>query len=241
MFTHNCGNLNPMSSLDGIEEALRVQVKPAIEVHKDHGKYVGEEMYHEAGYDSYLTARVMILLSAQLEAKGRYVVTESTPVKKRTSEVPEIKTSPGSMDWAQQRPPPLTQHLEAPAMQTSRFATKTMYEALMDQNDAPGSEDTTIIGSSFALNPNARPFPIASAADGALESSSSSIPTPLTPTKKSKRGAFQDNTAPVEGGELKIDSVMPPFASDFWRVYANKLRVFGTVEGLLDLDPGREE
>ena len=34
-------------------------------------------------------------------------------------------------------------------------------------------------------------------------------------------------------------TLMPPFSSDFWRVYGNKLRVFGTVEGVCDLNPER--
>lgn len=36
-------------------------------------KYLSGEYFHEAGYDSYLTARVMILLSVKLEAEGMYV------------------------------------------------------------------------------------------------------------------------------------------------------------------------
>jgi poly(A)-specific ribonuclease len=30
---------------------------------------------------------------------------------------------------------------------------------------------------------------------------------------------------------------MPRFGTEFWRIYGNKLRVFGTSEGLFDLDP----
>ena len=32
-----------------------------------------------------------------------------------------------------------------------------------------------------------------------------------------------------------IVNMMPPLETDFWRVYANKLRLFGTVEGMLSL------
>ena len=205
MFTHNCGNLNPMSSLDGIEEALRSQASPKIEVHKEHQKYVGEDMYHEAGYDSYLTARVMILLSAQLEAKGSYVA-DSVPG------TPAVAT-PKSMPSQSPKSP----------VEASRFATKTMYEALMS-DDATGTDDTTIVGSSFALNPNARPFPIA-ATEG---------------TSQARSPGSEGKSKPNKHTQIKIDSVMPPFDSDFWRVYANKLRVFGTKEGLLDLDPQRK-
>ena len=43
------------------------------EIHNDHPKYDSRTAYHEAGYDSYLTARVLIRKSAELESSGTYV------------------------------------------------------------------------------------------------------------------------------------------------------------------------
>lgn len=40
---------------------------------------------------------------------------------------------------------------------------------------------------------------------------------------------------PMPEVESRRDGMMPAFHSDFWRVYGNKLRVFGTVEGVCDL------
>lgn len=34
---------------------------------------------------------------------------------------------------------------------------------------------------------------------------------------------------------IQRPEMMPPFDSRFWKTYGNKLRVFGTVEGLCDL------
>ena len=45
----------------------------SVELHPEHTKYVGGDFFHTAGYDAYLTARVMILLSAELEAAGVYL------------------------------------------------------------------------------------------------------------------------------------------------------------------------
>jgi poly(A)-specific ribonuclease len=42
-------------------------------------------------------------------------------------------------------------------------------------------------------------------------------------------------TAPNE--TLPGGDGMPRFGTEFWRIYGNKLRVFGTSEGLFDLDP----
>jgi len=36
--------------------------------------------------------------------------------------------------------------------------------------------------------------------------------------------------------EREVGTVMPSFKSDFWKVYGNKLRVFGTLEGVAILD-----
>jgi poly(A)-specific ribonuclease len=117
----------------------------------------------------------------------------------------------------------------SPPKVTSRFATKTLFDALADvDGHEEQNGDTVIIGSSFALNPNARPFPIVSVAvDGASDGAVLEASSPRKGAKKPKVS------------ELKIDAIMPPFNTDFWRVYANKLRVFGTAEGLLDLDPAR--
>lgn len=71
--THNCGDLIPASSLPDIEAMLRSQQKPELILHNDYGKYAKYELPHEAGYDSYLTARVVIQLSTRLEALGTYV------------------------------------------------------------------------------------------------------------------------------------------------------------------------
>lgn len=41
---------------------------------------------------------------------------------------------------------------------------------------------------------------------------------------------FKPRQQPVQSTRL-----MPPFGTDFWRVYRNKLRVFGTTEGVCHL------
>jgi hypothetical protein len=106
-----------------------------------------QEVPHEAGYDSYLTARVIILLSAKLEAAGNYLSDD-------------------------------------------------------DGGGVPLTADGQILIQTglgaFTLDPSARSF------------------------KDQKKDAF-----------------MPSFESDFWRVYANRLRVFGTEERVLELDPTR--
>lgn len=239
LFTHNCGNLNPASSLDAIEEGLRNEESPRIEMQEGYTKYVDEEMYHEAGYDSFLTARVMILLSSQLERKGSYLPDDSAPDPSPKS--PKNKHKGGAIVQTNAISPskgvsPITasptvgisssdasqlqnKQQPSPAKVTSRFATKTLFEALASTGDDKDNNDeededrkSAVVGSSFALDPSARPFPI---------------------TDSGSHAAVNEETT------AERDAFMPPFNSDFWRVYANRLRVFGTVEGMLDLDPDR--
>ncbi|KAF2144217.1 uncharacterized protein K452DRAFT_285466 [Aplosporella prunicola CBS 121167] len=73
MATHNCGDINPASALEQIEEKLRSQPKPVLETHGAHRKYHTHEAFHEAGYDSFLTANIMVRLSAKLSAAGTYL------------------------------------------------------------------------------------------------------------------------------------------------------------------------
>jgi hypothetical protein len=73
MATHNCGSINPKSSLAEINESMMKLPTPAIKIHPQHFKYSATKVDHEAGYDSMLTAQVFIKLSAQLhrEMAGR--------------------------------------------------------------------------------------------------------------------------------------------------------------------------
>lgn len=212
--THNCGDINPASSLQEIELELQTQETPKVELHKQHAKYANQEAFHEAGYDSYLTALVAIRLASKLENDGGHVkeakkakedksITKSEPrptggltgvfksivgggmsVLAPSSHVTPAATSKPSRQTQQNQP-------KTPA--AGRFSTANMYERLgaMSVNDNTSSND-----------------------EGALDGAAQS----------------QESLPPM--------TAMPPFASDFWKVYGNKLRVFGTVEGLLDLTSG---
>lgn len=217
---------------------------------REHSKYVTEEHHHEAGYDSYLTARIMILLSAKLEAAGTYVEDETTlsprssnatsppttPSKKNetpgTSLVSALMNSTKAMQiddtTASKTPSPMAK---------SRYASRTMFDALESTSD--NQEASTIAGANFALNPTARPFPIAATGDGAADSPGGSSGKKSSSSRKSKEMKSPKGKGKVAEKEPVLDAQMPPFNTDFWRLYANRLRVFGTVEGLLDLDPMR--
>ncbi|KAL3473972.1 CAF1 family ribonuclease [Aspergillus californicus] len=64
--THDCGSINPTSSLQEINDSLLKIPKPTMSIHQHFARYNNQKVDHEAGYDSLLTAQVFIKLSAQL-------------------------------------------------------------------------------------------------------------------------------------------------------------------------------
>lgn len=264
--THNCGNINPASSLEQIEETLRTQEIPVIHTHPHHTKYVNKEAFHEAGYDSLLTARIMILLSANLEAAGTYVP-EAADARATSPSDEDYDTAPEEFDdeplgegpdgngptpisdFKISRNPTKTADIQAMANSkvakpnkskkktngtrtpsSSRFATGTMFDALVDKDSSPErlvqSKEATGKPShqkKSSLNPTAPAF---------------GYPPWITKRTSDFRVA---TASQQKDKENEVQPLMPPFDCDFWRVYANKLRVFGTVERFLDLDPLRAE
>ncbi|RMZ89603.1 hypothetical protein DV736_g3164, partial [Chaetothyriales sp. CBS 134916] len=61
------------TSLEEVELDLKRQESPKIHVPAEYDRYAYTSKYHEAGYDSLLTARVAIKLSAKLEREHEYV------------------------------------------------------------------------------------------------------------------------------------------------------------------------
>ncbi|KAE9990704.1 hypothetical protein EG327_001051 [Venturia inaequalis] len=266
--THNCGNINPASSLEQIEETLRTQETPVIHTHPYHTKYVNKEAFHEAGYDSLLTARVMILLSANLEAAGTYVP-EVADMRATSPSDEDYDTAPEEFDdqplgegpdgngptpiddlkmgrsqTKQKTINDLKAEIQAVANSTgpksssksrkkanasritssSRFATGTMFDALVDED-----------------LPQERPVQSNKASHQKKSSLDPTAPSFGSPSWRTKRTSdFRVATASQKKDkDNEVQPLMPPFECDFWRVYANKLRVFGTVERFLDLDPLR--
>ncbi|KAI9712040.1 MAG: hypothetical protein M1820_001749 [Bogoriella megaspora] len=72
MYTHGFGTMKPSSSLQDVYDVLGEPEYPKIEVQPGYGKYSDRSPYHEAGFDAFVTAQVLLRLSTQLEASGSY-------------------------------------------------------------------------------------------------------------------------------------------------------------------------
>ncbi|KAK3067799.1 hypothetical protein LTR53_015110 [Teratosphaeriaceae sp. CCFEE 6253] len=219
MSTHNCGDISPVSSLEQIATQLSEQETPVLEVAADHKKYEAVEAYHEAGYDSFLTAQIAVRLGSKLEAAGAYV---DVGEKGSPSKKPGKNGTPKRKDtgWALAAPF-VSQHTNGAPPPSANLAPDLATLTLTAPPEEPGFTpsdptadwkshgDPTIIGA-------ADPFFV------------------YDPRDRHHRYRAPQAAGHIEGG-------MPAFDADFWRVYGNKLRVFGTEEGVCGLSPPEEE
>ena len=198
MSTHNCGDVNPASSLEQIASLLSAQPTPVMEVDKEHKKYQGVDSLHEAGYDSFLTAQIAVRLSAKLEKEGSYVDTVAVGEE---SKAENLSNGVNGLKLAE-----------------------TTLDAHTDH-----TEDVTSTTSSDGFTPSVEGAKWKRRGDATLPNPDPSDPFDYSP-RDLKHHLRDDRKAEgFEGG-------MPRFTSDFWRTYGNKLRVFGTDEGVCLLD-----
>ncbi|KAF2497798.1 CAF1-domain-containing protein [Lophium mytilinum] len=262
--THNCGDISPFSSLEQIEEKVRLQRLPDIQIHQDHTKYVqGTDSFHEAGYDSLLTANIMIRLSAKLESEGKYIE-ETVLSEDEWFEAPEDLTGGVALN-VDDGPSPEKESLHGftadlnPA--NSTFSALNSLAPPFRPQNASGTEKTSKKGDTGKLKGKAASrFAMATKFDQlrieeeAELSSDSSLTQAQTTHPVDEWGNHPDDGSPSQAWDFNEPAqphegpyalpeaekkapmvVMPQFGSDFWRVYGNKLRVFGTEEGILEL------
>lgn len=182
MSTHNCGDISPASSLEQIAEQLSRIERPVVETDGEHGKYTDVEAFHEAGYDSFLTAQILVRLSAKLEGEGEYVDAVEEGVA--GLRLGEVEGGDGQVE-------------------EEGFTPSEVNGRWRDHGDATVGKGRA--GDPFVYETGVREH----------------------------RGVDRRGEKMVGG--------MPRFGSDFWRVYGNRLRVFGTQEGVCVLDGGGVE
>lgn len=200
--THNCGDIPPASSLQEIADQLQRQEKPRVETPQTHAKYVGRTSFHEAGYDSYLTALVAIRLSAKLEHEQRYA--------EQPKEEPTGHNGNGN-------------GVLKNVMKTSvsLFAPSSGFRADVGDSDTSSEAKKSSGTASTSRFTSVNVFEKL----GMLSFSDDS---------RSEGSEYADVATKVAEATPSMTK-MPDFQLDFWNVYGNKLRMFGTVDGMLDV------
>lgn len=206
MSTHNCGDINPVSSLEQIAAQLSAQKAPNVEVAAEHRKYEEVEAFHEAGFDSFLTAQIAVRLSSKLEKAGAYVDSDGVGSKVTnaiTNGVSGLKLTDANL--AAHGKPALTHATNG--AEPAGF-TPSVPGAQWKRKGDPTVPTTSGANDPYTYNP--------------------------TDLKHRYTGPRDWNGEFAK--EAVISGGMPGLGSDFWRVYGNKLRVFGTEEGVCKLN-----
>ncbi|USP77590.1 uncharacterized protein yc1106_04864 [Curvularia clavata] len=230
------GDLNASPTLQDIAQGLSNQPLPEIITHPDHPKYQDIEAFHEAGYDSLLTATIMIKLAARLGVErgekilppllklsanisnGHIGAAPSEDVQDFIKDGREKVQKPVPLPPVQSPQPKKQQKKSKQATKNAepqRFQTKNVFDAL----------------SEMSLNP-----------DGSSSSTDDDEQSPIQNKENTTHSTWNDqanqatgsNTAwtPLEQMERRPMELIPHFDSKFWSEFGNTLRVFGTEEAV---------
>jgi len=274
--THYNTDPNPRSGLDELDADYGKNPVPIIgklylelvrrhaltsylELHPEHLNYKGMAYAHEAGYDSFTTAKVLIRLAAKLEAAGHYVTKEYIQSESGGWHTPP-ESAGALIDFGSE-----SQHGES---STKEHGLKS------DQSISQGArlaEVTNLAPTAATILPAKKPKkpkkpkkeaqkPYSAFAhagrfdllgesnmDGANDGVDVEDMKPDDENTPLQEAAPQpdiwDLPAPpvketVGTSDKPVSKFMPDWESVFWNVYGNKLRVYGTVEEMCDLMSG---
>jgi poly(A)-specific ribonuclease len=217
-------------------------------LHDDHQKYSEGGQLHEAGYDSYLTAKILIKLSTHLRQSGghqdwdeQYSTTDEeyfTPSEGEEESVSSIKKSGAGSPI----PPKKLQYLQngshVPHITSLDGVSDTISLMSFDNPLSKPKAVPEVTSNGKGILPS-----VAHATNfDALKDLTEEVLTPKKKGPRRRQGRAKSaqrsliDEHPVSRTGLN-DGLMPQFGDPFWKVYGNKLRVFGTVEGVCNLNP----
>ena len=191
------------------------KIRP-IETHRDHARYYDSQkaLHHEAGYDSFLTAKVMIRLSARLEASSHYVGHSARKDGPRIPQVTQGRRPDQGGSWLNGMWNAASSAVGYPN-NTTTVEGSTSPSFLIDDTDDFELPKRT--GKRKVEEKDMLSF----AHSGMFDALSGTQP----------KGPSKQMTT-LLGTPVVM---MPHWASEFWKIYGNKLRINGTIEGVCDL------
>ncbi|KAI8942045.1 hypothetical protein NX059_000149 [Plenodomus lindquistii] len=224
---------------------------PKIITHSDHPKYEDTEAFHEAGYDSLLTATIMIRLAANLGtertakpsdgsfANGRSIATALSDFMRDGRE---------KVNKPVPLPPVADCEDPATALPSASRRRKNKKAKKAAQQAAKGRFQTTnVFDNLLALNLDAGTDAEISSSDekepvldfGAIENAKWDQGQEQPAGSWENDEYVQDTTGwvPIEQIQRLPMEMIPAFDDAFWGEFGNKLRVFGTEEAVLDIAP----
>lgn len=214
---------------------------PHIVTHADHPKYQETEAFHEAGYDSLLTATIMIRLAAKLGAeRGEQV---PAPLPNRSSNKAKGVLAEDVQDFLKDGrekvdlPVPLPPVEQPQPKKTKKQRAKARKKEARQQR----FETKNLFDTLKALSPDAESS--STEDDGEVKLPEDSELAKWDEQVQDVAGSWendvyvQDKTGwvPLEQVKRQPMELIPAFDSKFWNEFGNTLRVFGTQEAVLKI------
>lgn len=217
--------------MEEIAKDLQNQPLPSIATDADHSEYQDTEAFHEAGYDSLLTATIMLRLAAKLGA-GRKTTTERPLSETNTNAVSE-PTHDFIRDGREkvEEPVPIP-----PAEPTFTKATKSKKNKKRSQSTKSTSATPARFQTANVFD-SLRTLTLDDSSESELDHNAAEWgEEPNAPA-----GSWQDEVyvqdesgwVPIQTTQRKAMELIPGFDDAFWDEFGNKLRVFGTQEAVL--------
>ncbi|KAL8653242.1 MAG: hypothetical protein Q9226_003925 [Calogaya cf. arnoldii] len=192
-------------NLEELDRMLHPQAQPVIELHPGHIKYAAADSTHEAGFDSFLTARLLLRSSVSIEASGRYAEELPSPVEDAFYTPPEGEGD-DLIDFKD-----ATEQLEQIDKISSESSSRPSSSVATSRTNFSHITKFDLLGD---LADEIDPFTLRPKTPGVVNEPKPE-PEPKIDNETGRR--------------------LPAWENDFWKVYGNKLQVNGTLEGVCDL------
>ena len=252
--THDEGDLNASPTLEEISKGLQKQHLPTIVTHEDHAKYNNVEAFHEAGYDSLLTATIMLRLAAKLgaetsesngsTAQSKLHTQAAKPALGRQASEGGIKLT---ADMSEDLPADGSEKVQSPIAIPPVGADSTTTGRKNRKAKRRSKKKEEQKAHRFATKTVFEQLRELSVADAEAASSTSSEEAGegeldhdalQADDGTEVSGSWADEEyvqdesgwVPILKVERKKMEMIPEFGATFWTQFGNKLRVFGTEE-----------
>lgn len=246
--THAEGDLNASPTLEEIAKGLQNQPLPTIVTHEDHAKYNDTEAFHEAGYDSLLTATIMLRLSAKLSAEqsksnGGDERSEAKPhqeprLSREASEGGVKLPTTNDEDFIADGQEKVTHPVPVPPPFTPAPPNSKKHNKKKNKKKTK-TKNTTQPTPFHTPNPfdNLRALSLDASSEDDETPSNPSQPATETNGHWSDEIFVQDKSGWVAIPEVdrRRMEVIPGWDAEFWTEFGNRLRVFGTEERVVKI------
>lgn len=233
MATHDGGDLHASPTLADIAQQLRLQALPKIFTHQDHPKYNDVQPLHEAGYDSLLTATIMLRLSTKIYADSLPPV-ETTFASISSMDTAQGSIAPSSPEIRSSLATPDTSEVDSVmAEDTLNGSARTTGQTKKKKAEKRAKERMEKQEQSRFASNNSFAFLQREDSD---DSESKTPDEPDTPWTEEAFEPDSSEIVPIKKHKRHPMEIVPDFdVSEFWSKFGNRLRIFGTEETVLHI------